>query len=179
MKKIGTIYILGILLFLGLTQGSYAKFKIKKSSVAKTAVAAGSTSALANTDSKDNNLKIIYSDEELVNILQNSRNSVTIIDKGRIKVFTENGKFIVFNDDKKLTFYYGISGVKVSYKAINDFNSKKNYLKIYDDNGSSLAMQYDLMKKKGITINQIKEVASLFSVGIILVKKFIYENDVS
>jgi len=82
-------------------------------------------------------------------------------DSFTIKINGRNIKMFYFKDGD-LQLYYGISGVKVGYKELNDWNRTKRLSRAYLDKENDPVLESDLDGAKGLTHNQIAYFTKVF-----------------
>lgn len=120
-----------------------------------------------------------YSDQELMDILRREGyNSVSLIRKNIIRIKIDGRSFVLFNKkDGDLQLYYGITGVKISYRTINEWNRTKRLSKAYIDNEGDPVIETDLLANAGMTPKHVTEFLRIFLQSVSLYRKFIRENN--
>ena len=71
------------------------------------------------------------------------------------------------------------SGVKLSYKDINKWNSSKRLSRAYIDDGNSMVLQSDLMSNGGISRKNISEFFRVFRQSTDAFRDFLLKHDKS
>ena len=133
-------------------------------------------SLLANSEVKEK-----FSDSELVQIFKdNGYSSVKHIQDKVIVIAVNGRKYLLANySDGDLQLTYMASGVKLSYKDINQWNSSKRLSRAYIDDGNSMVLQSDLMSNGGISRKNISEFFRVFRQSTDAFRDFLLKHDKS
>lgn len=165
--------------------GTMLEAKMKKSllvaGAAAAAVHAGEGKDTGENKPLDTLLKTKYTDNELVEVLQdNGYSSVEIRKEGLVVVKIDGRKYMLLNDDDgDLQLYYGIGGVEISYQDINGWNKSKKFTRAYVDSDGDVALEMDLQSDAGLSKTHISEFLDLFVLSVSYFREYIYEHDKS
>ena len=132
--------------------------------------------AMAGSDLVDR-----FTDNQLIRLLKDEGyGAVTSLKEGAIRIKINGRSYILFNlDDGDLQLYYGATGVKLTYRIINEWNRTKRLSRAYLDDKKDPVLEADLLSNGGMTN---EKVAAFFRVFVQSVKKFrtyILEKDLS
>ncbi|TPE45686.1 YbjN domain-containing protein [Maribrevibacterium harenarium] len=119
-----------------------------------------------------------FSDEELVQILKNEGYSSVVITKpGRIKIRVESSSILLINsDDGDLQAVYAVSGVKMTYKGINQWNRGYRFSRAYLDDDKDPILEADLLTNAGLNKRDVAEFFSVFVTSIKGFKMFLMQK---
>jgi frataxin-like iron-binding protein CyaY len=122
-----------------------------------------------------------YTDSELVQIIKDEGYSgVKKLRDGVIRIKVEGKSYILINkDDGDLQAYYGIGGVKVSYKDINKWNKTRRLSRAYLDSDEDPVLESDLLANGGLSVEHVTEFFRVFKISVQSFREFIIENDKS
>jgi len=127
----------------------------------------------------DTVLKDRFSDSELIQIIKDDGYSaVTKLQDGAIKIKIEGKTYILFNkEDGDIQAFYGISGAKVTYEDINEWNRTKRLSRAYLDSDKDPILEADLLANGGLTPKHVTEFFQVFVISVRAFRKFIMEHD--
>jgi len=122
-----------------------------------------------------------YTDSELVQIIKDEGySSVKQLRDGVIRIKIEGKSYILINkSDGDLQTYYGIGGVKVSYKDINEWNKTRRLSRAYLDSDDDPVLESDLLANGGLSVKHITEFFRVFQLSVQSFREFIIERDES
>ncbi len=127
------------------------------------------------------NLKTKFSDEELVQILKDDGYSAVKIIKNQVIRIRVNGRtFLLINyKDGDLQLHYAASGVSISYKDINKWNSDRRLSRAYLDSDKDPVLESDLMANAGLTSKHVTEFFRVFRMSVKKYVSFLQTHDKS
>lgn len=105
-----------------------------------------------------------FSDTELVQIIKNEGySSITVLKDGVIKVKIDGRAYLILNqDDGDLQAYFSVSGPKISYEYINEWNRTKRLSRAYLDSDKDPVIESDLLSNGGLTKKHVTEFFNVF-----------------
>lgn len=127
----------------------------------------------------DGTLKNRFSDDELVTILKEEGYGATrVLKPGALQVKINGTAYLLFNQpDGDLQTAYAISGVKLGYDDINEWNRTKRLSRAYLDNEMDPVLESDLLANAGMTPQHVTEFFNVFKESAAAFKRFIIEHD--
>ncbi len=122
-----------------------------------------------------------FSDDELINIVKDAGyGAVSRIDGGVIKITIDGRSYVLFNhDDGDLQMYYGVSGIKISPEAVNEWNRTKRLSRAYIDDENDPVLEADLLANGGLTPRHVTEFVRIFKDSVEVFRAFLIANDES
>jgi len=122
-----------------------------------------------------------FSDSDLVKLFQSEGYMATkVLRKGVIRIKINGKNYILYNDKKgNLQLYYGISGAKLTYADVNQWNLEKKFTKAYLDNDMDIALESDLEATAGISQQHVLEFLDTFLTSVNAFRTFVLEHDKS
>jgi len=138
-----------------------------------------SNSAFAVSSADSSNLASRYSASELSRILKaDGYGSIIKLNDDTLKIKIDGKSYIIFiEDDGDLRSYYGISGVTISYRGINDWNQSKRLSRAYLDSDNDPILEADLLANAGISEKHVTEFFEVFVDSVTEFREFVNEND--
>ena len=134
-------------------------------------------SALATTV----NVKDKFSDEQIVQILKDEGySSVKKRSDGLLVIKIDGTAYIIRNyKDGDLVATYIASGVDVSYKDMNEWNSKKRLSRAYLDSDRDPHLEADMLSNGGVSEKNVSEFFRIFTKSAKAFKSFLLSHDKS
>lgn len=127
----------------------------------------------------DSLLKNRYSDAELIEIMKSDGYSaVTRIKDGTLSIRVDGVTYALLNNsDGDLQTYYGISGAKLSYQEINEWNRTMRLSRAYLDSEKDPVLEADLLANGGLTNKNVTEFFRVFLGSVKVFKEFVIKHD--
>ncbi len=124
-------------------------------------------------------LKKSYTDNELVDILQEAGYRAVEIDKDRVIRLKIDGLTYVLYvyEDDDLQLYFGLSGYRLTSEAINEWNRTKRLSRAYLDHESDPVLEADLLANAGFSESQFLEWLAVFDSVARSFRRYVEEND--
>lgn len=122
-----------------------------------------------------------YSDQQLVDILKaEGYNAVSILEPGQLLIKINGRPYVLFvEDDGDLRTYYGISGVKVTYQDVNEWNRTRRLTRAFLDDVNEPVLESDLLANAGLTSKQVTEFVRVFVDLAMAFHNYILQHDQS
>ena len=119
-----------------------------------------------------------YSDDNLIQILrQDGYGAVGKIKDGAIRFKVEGSTYVLYNQqDGDLQLYYSLSGAKISFDVINEWNKTKRLSRAYLDSDLDPTLESDLLANAGMTEKHVTEFLRLFKISVSGFREFIIKN---
>ena len=116
--------------------------------------------------------------KEAAEILKNEGYRVTDIDDDSFKIKVNGRTLVMFRfDDGDFQLYYGVSGIKVDYKTINEWNRTKRLSRAYIDRVNDPVIEADLLGDAGLTAKQLIHFTKTFAdVTVPKYRDYLLEN---
>jgi hypothetical protein len=189
MKKRLSTACMGLMLLALAPSTASAKIHVGKSLVASAAATAvahaatdnnsASTTLLNKSGKAFNELVKKFSDDDLVALLKSEGYSGAKVKReGAIRIKIDGKTYMMYNSKRgDLQMYYGISGVDLRYKDVNQWNYEKKYSKAYLDKDMDVALESDLEAEAGLTRQQVLEFLDTFVGSVSVFRDFVREHD--
>lgn len=180
---------MGLMLLALAPSTASAKIHVGKSLVASAAATAvahaatdnnsASTTLLNKSGKAFNELVKKFSDDDLVALLKSEGYSGAKVKReGAIRIKIDGKTYMMYNSKRgDLQMYYGISGVDLRYKDVNQWNYEKKYSKAYLDKDMDVALESDLEAEAGLTRQQVLEFLDTFVGSVSVFRDFVREHD--
>jgi len=119
---------------------------------------------MASTSVLAESLTESYTDNKLIKILKSEGYSaVTLKRPGVIIIKIDGRAYILINkNDGDIQLSYGVSGVKVSYEDMNEWNRTKRLSRAYLDSDSDPRLESDLLANAGLTKRHVTDFFKVF-----------------
>ena len=129
----------------------------------------------------DSTLTDNYSDSELIQVIKDEGYSaVKVIKDGVLRIKIDGRSYLLLNKyDGDLQAYYAVSGVKISYEDINEWNRTKRLSRAYLDSDKDPTLESDLLANGGLTGKHITEFFRIFTRSVGSFRKFVIKHDKS
>ena len=116
--------------------------------------------------------------KEAAEILKNEGYRVTDVDDDSFKIKAIGRTLVMFRfDDGDFQLYYGVSGIKVDYKTINEWNRTKRLSRAYIDRVNDPVVESDLPGDAGLTATQLINFTKTFvDLTVPKYREFLIEN---
>ena len=102
--------------------------------------------------------------QEAADILKNEGYRITDIKDDHFKIKINGRTLVMFRfPDGDFQLYYGVSGIKVDYKTINEWNRTKRLSRAYIDRVNDPVIESDLLGDAGLTAKQLIRFTQTFS----------------
>ncbi len=120
----------------------------------------------------------VLSLKEAAEILKNEGYRVTDMDDDSFKIKANGRTLVMFRfDDGDFQLYYGVSGIKVDYKTINEWNRTKRLSRAYIDRVNDPVVESDLQGDVGLTSKQLLSFTKTFvDLTVPKYREFLLEN---
>ncbi|NOR55812.1 MAG: hypothetical protein GQ531_06340 [Sulfurovum sp.] len=180
IKKTLTVSVTSVVIMMLGSNLAQAKMNIGKT-LAATAVATTATKAFHKEGEEYTELIQKFSDADLLALLKSEGYAgASIKREGALRVKIDGRPHLLFNSKRgDLQLYYGVTGVDVSYKNINQWNYSKKYSRAYLDKNMDPALESDLEAEGGLTRRQVLEFLDTFIFSVSSFRSFLLEHDKS
>lgn len=127
----------------------------------------------------DSILKSRYSDAELVEMMKSDGYSaVSRLKDGVISIRVDGISYALLNNsDGDLQAYYSMSGAKLSYQDINDWNRTMRLSRAYLDSDQDPTLEADLLANGGLTNKNVTEFFRVFLGSVKVFKEFVTKHN--
>lgn len=105
-----------------------------------------------------------YTEAQIEELLKDEGySSVERIDDGVFKLKVDGTAYLFFiQDDGDFQMYYGVSGLEVSFKQINEWNKNKRLSRAYIDSSNDPVIEADMLANGGVSRQNIAEFIRIF-----------------
>jgi hypothetical protein len=118
-----------------------------------------------------------YKLPQVMELIENEGYKVEGLKDDHFSIKKDGRKYIMYYFDGDLQLYYGLTGIDVSYKTINEWNRTKRLSRAYLDTVKDPALEADLDGTKGLTDKQIIFFTKVFlDTSAPSFRKFLLEN---
>ena len=131
---------------------------------------------MASTSVFAESLAESYTDNKLIKILKSEGYGAVTLKKSGVIVIKIHGKaYVLFNNkhDGDLQLSYSVSGAKLSYEDINEWNKTKRLSRAYLDSDKDPRLESDLLANAGLTEKHVTEFFKVFVDSVPVFRDFI------
>lgn len=124
-------------------------------------------------------MKRVYSQNELVNILKNDGyRKVDPISTDAVSITIDGQNYImIIQDDGDMQGYYAIASSGISYEEINEWNMGKRLSRAYLDSDNDPVIESDLLANASLSEEHITEFFDVFLLSVREFRNFVDNNE--
>ncbi len=120
-----------------------------------------------------------YSDDDLMRIVKSAGYGVPDkFKEGVIRIKEGSTTFVIFNKpDGDLQLYYSVSGLKVTYEDMNEWNRTHRLSRAYLDKDNDPTLEADLLSNAGISEKHVTETFNVFKMSVEAFREFLKKQN--